>query len=90
MNLTVEFLPARLTVEPTMPIAREFIERSTYVYTQPTASDVWLIEHNMQRYPAVSVVDSAGTQIIGEVQYINENTIMVYFTAAFSGVAYLN
>lgn len=36
------------------------------------------------------VVDSAGTVVIGEVDYLDDNTVRLTFCAAFSGTAYFN
>lgn len=62
----------------------------TYIFKQMTALDTWVIQHNLDRYPSVSVVDSAGTQVYGEIIYENRNKIVIKFTAAFTGAAYLN
>lgn len=35
-------------------------------------------------------VDSAGTVVIGEVDYLDDNTVRLTFCAAFSGTAYFN
>lgn len=61
-----------------------------YIHTQNEASDIWRIDHQMGRYPSVTVVDSAGTMVFGDVNYDNENQVTITFTAAFSGKAYLN
>jgi hypothetical protein len=62
----------------------------TYIHSQMSASAEWTINHNMGKYPSVAVVDSAGNAILGEVQYINENSLVVGFSAPFAGKAYLN
>lgn len=62
----------------------------TYTHDQPTASYSWIINHNMNRYPSVTVVDSTGRTVEGEVRYISNNTIGIQFQAPFSGEAYLN
>lgn len=61
-----------------------------YHYVQGFASDTWTITHNLGWNPNVTVVDSAGTNCEGEVQYISENELCVVFTGAFSGDAYLS
>ena len=38
-----------------------YIRRETYTYKQTTASSMWVIEHELDRHPSVTVVDSAGT-----------------------------
>ena len=62
----------------------------TFVYNQAISSDVWDIEHNLDKYPSVTVVDSGGSVVVGEIVYINKNNGRITFTSAFSGKAYLN
>lgn len=61
-----------------------------YVFNQNTPSATWTITHNLGRRPSVTVVDSAGTVVIGEVTYTSDNDLVVTFSAGFSGQAYLN
>ena len=62
----------------------------TYTYTQTSAAAIWTITHNLNCYPAVTIVDSAGTVVLGEIEYLTSNIVRVTFTAAFAGKAYLN
>ena len=61
-----------------------------FIYTQSTPSATWNITHDLGKFPSVSVVDSANTQVYGNVDYINDNSLTLTFTSAFSGKAYLN
>ena len=61
-----------------------------YIHEQATASDEWTIEHNLNKFPSVSVVDTANTIVSGLVTYIDENTVKLEFNGAFKGKAYLN
>ncbi len=63
---------------------------SSYVFDQMNASAAWTIAHNLGRFPSVTVVDSAGSTIEGDVQYTDANTVVVQFSATFAGLAYLN
>jgi hypothetical protein len=63
---------------------------STYIHEQLVPSTTWIIQHNMNSYPTVTVVDSAGTVVVGNVTYDSKNRVTVEFTASFSGSAYLN
>lgn len=65
-------------------------EMLNYVHTQSLASASWTINHNLGRSVSVTVVDTANNEIEGDVQYINQNTVVVSFSAAFSGSAYCN
>ena len=60
-----------------------------YVHTQASPSTTWNINHALGGRPSVTIVDSAGTTVIGEVTYISDTQVRVDFTAAFSGFAYL-
>lgn len=67
------------------------IRIETYTHNQILPSSVWEISHNLGKFPAVTVVDSAGTVVIGEITYNNSSSITIDFTGAiFSGKAYLN
>lgn len=62
----------------------------TYIHDQIAFSKTWIINHPLEKHPSVTVVDSAGTVIMGEIQYISNSQIILSFTAEFSGKAYLN
>ena len=63
---------------------------ATFVFEQGIASDEWVIEHNLNKYPSVSVVDSANNVITPEVEYIDLNNIVVRMNGATTGKAFLN
>lgn len=69
---------------------RTLIYTGTFIYIQNSASDHWVIAHNMRKRPSVSIVDTAGTVVVGDVVYIDDNNVELYFSAPFSGSAYLN
>jgi hypothetical protein len=61
-----------------------------YVHDQTSAEDTWNVQHNLNKFPAVSITDSAGDQVEGEVQYVGANLLLVKFSAPFAGRAYIN
>lgn len=61
-----------------------------YIHEQGTAAASWSITHNLGKYPSVNVIDSGGSQVFGQVNYLNENEITIEFYSAFSGKAILN
>ena len=61
-----------------------------YVHEQGVASAVWTVQHNLNKYPSVTVVDSSENVIIPEVKYIDKNTVIITMTGASKGWAYLN
>ena len=62
----------------------------SYVYNQSNTSDTWEITHNLGWYPNVTVVDSAGSIVEGEIEYPSSSAIRLLFAYAFSGNAYLS
>lgn len=58
-------------------------------FVQGTSSAVWTIAHGLPYEPNVTVVDSSGTQVEGDVSYVG-NTVVVRFSGAFAGTAYLS
>ena len=61
-----------------------------YSHTQSVSSATWTITHNLGFRPAVSVVDSGGNHVIGDVNYVSVNVLTVSFSAPFGGSAYLS
>lgn len=62
----------------------------SYTHNQTVAENQWTINHNMNKKPSVTIVDSANTYVIGEVEYLDSNSLRVSFKNAFKGKAYLN
>lgn len=61
-----------------------------FIYAQAIPSATWVIVHNLGKHPSVTVVDSAGTWVIGDVHYDSINQCTLTFVGGFSGFAYLN
>ena len=60
-----------------------------YVVEAP-ASDTWVIDHNMNKYPTVTTIDSNGCEVFGDVRYVSLSRVEISFGASFSGKAILN
>ena len=72
-------------------VSWNLVERPlSYVHTQLLASDTWVVVHNLNFYPNVTVVDSGGSMYEGEIAYNSANQLTLTFSAAFSGTAYLS
>ena len=65
-------------------------DATTYVHTQSIPSSTWTINHNLARYPSVTVVDSTGRVLFAAVEYVNQNTITITFGGSTAGQAFLN
>jgi len=62
----------------------------TFEFDQPTPAAVWNITHNLGKFPSITVIDSGDTVVTGQYTYTNNNNVVLNFSAAFAGKAYLN
>jgi hypothetical protein len=60
-----------------------------FTFNQASAASAWDIVHTLDGFPSVTVVDSAGTVVVGEVSYSSASNVTVSFESAFAGKAYL-
>ena len=64
---------------------------ATFVHTQSSASTSWVVTHNLNRHPSVTLLLSASEDIvIGDVTYDSSNQLTVTLSGANTGKAYLN
>ena len=76
-------------VAPNQVLNLVYPAATRHTHTQGTVSTVWTINHTLGGFPSVTIVDSAKTVVFGEVNYISTTQVVVNFTSAFSGYAYL-
>ena len=62
----------------------------TFVFNQGVPASTWNIQHNLGNFPSITVVDTAGTVVMGQYDYVDNNNITLTFAAGFAGKAYLN
>ena len=63
--------------------------RRSYVFTQTSALSTWVINHNLNQYPTVMILDDAENVLLAEIDYTSLNTITVSFSSPQSGTANL-
>ena len=63
---------------------------ANFIFTQSIPSTTWSITHNLDKFCSVTVVSDSNQIMIGDVSYLNTNSLIITFSAAFSGKAYLN
>jgi hypothetical protein len=61
-----------------------------FIFNQLVPSAIWNVTHNLNKYPSVTVVDSGGTIVVGDINYIDTNNLTITFSFIFSGKAYMN
>ena len=62
----------------------------TFVFTQTVPSATWTVQHNLEKFPSITVVDTGQTVVVGDYTYTDNNNVILEFSAAFAGKAYLN
>jgi hypothetical protein len=58
-------------------------------YPVGVASSIWTINHDFNAYPNVTIINSAGDQVEGDVDYVSNYIITITFSAPFAGTAIL-
>lgn len=75
---------------PQGPQGRDGQGQVSFQFIQNSPQTIWTIVHNLGYNPNVSVVDSSGSEVEGDIKYIDDATLQVTFQAAFGGEAYLS
>lgn len=57
-----------------------------YVHTQSSASTTWTVAHNLGRKPLVTVLSPGNVEIRGDVTHLTDNTLVISFNTALTGV----
>lgn len=68
----------------------ENVGDKSYIHNQEVPDKHWGIKHNLHKFPSVTVQDSSGKTVIGEVQYVDLNNIILLFSKEIKGRAMLN
>ena len=61
-----------------------------FVFSQDVASATWVVTHNLNKYPSVSVVNSSTEIVYGDVVYDSLNEVTITFNGAHTGKAFFN
>lgn len=60
-----------------------------FEYTISGQTDL-TVTHNLNKFPSITVIDSANDEVEGDYQYIDNNNVRLIFSAGFSGKAIFN
>lgn len=55
-----------------------------------TNSSTVTVEHMLGKFPAVTIIDSAGDEVIGETVHMDNDSVTINFSAPFSGKVICN
>jgi hypothetical protein len=61
-----------------------------YVHFQIGASNAWTVNHNLGKFASVTIVDSGNNVVIGDYEIVDQNQVILRFSAPFSGKAFFN
>lgn len=61
-----------------------------FIFVQGVADVTWAVVHNLGKFAAVQVFDTAGTPLTGQIEHIDANNLNIKFNKPVSGTAYLN
>lgn len=61
-----------------------------YVHVQGPPQNLWTVNHNLNKKPSLTVIDSAGNMVVGKLTYVNLNILTIQFAAPISGEAICN
>ena len=62
----------------------------TFEFDQGVPATTWNITHNLGKFPSITVIDTGNTVVTGEYNYTSNTNVILTFSAAFAGKAYLN
>lgn len=60
---------------------------TSYLHVQNVASDTWVVNHQLGKYPAVTIMDSSGGEVIAHIVHNSTDQLTITASAAFSGKA---
>ena len=78
-----------LTSQDLFKVGRETTD-AFFPFAQNLPSDTWAVVHTLNKFPSVSVVDTSGNVVVGDIRYIDNFNLIITFSAPFAGKAYLN
>ena len=61
-----------------------------YEHLQMTPDAVWTVVHGLNGFPNITAIDSSNSEIVGDLAYIDSNTVQITFASATGGKAYVS
>lgn len=61
-----------------------------YSHDQSVAAATWNVQHSLGKRPSVTILDSSGNQVEGQIIYIDNNNVEIRFAFSMSGTAECN
>jgi hypothetical protein len=77
-----------LTAQDSTTITGSF--NDSFVYMQSLPASTWTVNHGLNKYPSVHIVDSNNNEVIADVQYTTVNQVVISFSEPFNGNAFFS
>lgn len=89
INLEISDIP---TLQAELDAKQEVsINYDDKTYQQSFVSQASIIvSHNLNKYPSVTIIETTGDEIVGNIQHVNQNQFIVTFSGATGGIVYCN
>jgi hypothetical protein len=68
----------------------EIVDLVSFRHIQNAVSNLWVINHNLNFYPNVTIYDSGDSMVEGTVTHVNAVSLTISFSDPISGKAYLS
>jgi hypothetical protein len=56
-----------------------------YTHTQSSASDTWIVNHNLGAIPGITIMSTGGLEINAGVMHVSNNQFIVTLSTPFAG-----
>ena len=60
----------------------------SYIHDQVIPANQWIVNHNLNKYPKVTIVNDINVEVVGDIVYTNTNQVIISFSNPFYGKAY--
>jgi hypothetical protein len=62
---------------------------NAFLHEQTVPSNLWIITHNKNTYPSVTIIDSLDEIVFADIEYISPDQLTISFTSEETGKAYI-
>ena len=89
-DTSIEFVDVSQPTEISVVVLGKASSDKNFVFTQTDSSNTWVINHTLNKFPAVEIVDTANDKIVGDVTYNSLSQITITFVQSTTGKVFLN
>ena len=84
------YIELRLTKESLNYLKEVIQELQFYQEHQFENTDEVIIEHDMNRYPHITIINDSGEVIYGDITYLDRNNVKIEFSTQLTGIVILS